>query len=107
MTAEAKYPWQQLIAEAVGASSEALPMKIKDAERAVANRLIAIPQPDAEEKIALNRAVITLEVLIAKVHRWADRDGSPSLGDESGIESSAKEMLPPDQNKDQKKSNLV
>ncbi len=99
MNEETKYPWQQLVSDAVAASPETLLIKTKDAERAVANRLIAIPQPDAEEKIALNRAVVTLEVLIARVHspRGSNLPSVPSDG--SAAETSGEQIPPGNQKK--------
>src|SRR5438105_9381012 len=74
-----KYPWQQFVSDAFLASPESAPSRVNIAERAIAARLIEQTEPDMNERLALNDALRSLQVLIREtrtrgVHyhiRWA------------------------------------
>ena len=59
-----KYPWQQAVLDAFGASAESLPQKINQAQRAIAARQQDPNQPDLFERLAITDALQSLKPLI-------------------------------------------
>lgn len=59
-----KYAWQQAVLDAFGASAESLPLKINQAQRAIAARQQDPNQPDVFERLAITDALRSLKPLI-------------------------------------------
>lgn len=68
-----RYPWQEFVLAACGASPESLEAKIAAAERAIAVRLKDQHEPDTYEKLALTDALNALHVLICETAREEQR----------------------------------
>jgi hypothetical protein len=65
-----KYPWQQSVVDAfMETRPQLLPAKINAAERAIAARLHDAASPDLNERIALQDALRSLQVLFKELER--------------------------------------
>jgi hypothetical protein len=100
-----KYPWQQPVLDAFGAGPESLPLKINEAQKAIAARQQESKPPDLFERIAINDALHSLKVLIEETRaasarqqmhyhiRWAGGALDWEVFDSSdAAEASAKEL---------------
>lgn len=67
-----KYAWQQFVVDAFVASPASAPSRVNIAERAIADRLVAQPEPDMDEWLALNDALRALKVLIRETRGSQD-----------------------------------
>ena len=77
-----KYPWQQAVVDAFLAAPGNLPAKINIAERAISARLSKSGDLDVAERIALNDALRSLQVLITEARSRAAGDGSAEKSQE-------------------------
>ena len=77
-----KYPWQQAVVDAFLAAPGNLPAKINIAERAISARLSKSGDLDVAERIALNDALRSLQVLITEARSRAAGDGSAEKSEE-------------------------
>jgi hypothetical protein len=68
-----KYAWQQAVLDAFGAEAESLPLKINQAQRAIAARQQDPKQPDAFERISITEALKSLKSLIEETRSASAR----------------------------------
>jgi hypothetical protein len=68
-----KYPWQQAVLDAFGASPESLPLKINEAQKAIAARQQEPKPPDPFERIAITDALQSLKPLIEETRAASAR----------------------------------
>jgi hypothetical protein len=70
-----KYAWQQAVSDAFEASAESLPATINAAEITIAARLLDPNEPDAFERVALDKALRSLKELVkqARPHLVPER----------------------------------
>jgi hypothetical protein len=68
-----KYPWQQTILDALDASAESLPLKIKEAQKVIEARQQDQNQPDLFERMAINGALQSLKPLIEQTRAASAR----------------------------------
>ena len=73
MVSAVKYSWQQTVLDAFGASAESLPLKINEAQRAIAARQQEPKQPDIFERIAITDALHSLKSLIGETRSRSAR----------------------------------
>jgi hypothetical protein len=102
-----RYPWQQKVLDASGASRETLSAKIGIAEQAIAARLRDPRKPDAFERLALTDALRALEKPVKEakpksVHHYHIRWSSGALDWERFItpadaEAGAKQLALPNE----------